>query len=99
MTAMASVIRATFLDVQAALKARQRLLDEGIADSDMAMAVGSPSLAQETAREGRVMWRIVLIIVGASVIWGKLSSTLLWTMCTEVPRAALPGSISRRWIG
>lgn len=63
---MLTEIQATFPGARQAREAHLRLIEEGLAAGEMSLAVAAPSLAEETAREGRVMWRIVVIIVLAS---------------------------------
>jgi hypothetical protein len=61
-------IDATFPGPRLAQEARRTLIESGVAPEDIALAVGAPSFAQDTAREARVIWRIVVMIVLWSVI-------------------------------
>lgn len=69
-------IRATFLNPRVAQEARRQLVEDGVRAEAMTMAVGSPSLAQETVREGLIMWRIVVIIVLASAVGTAIGAAM-----------------------
>jgi len=64
---MADQIEATFPLLRLAQEARDWLAEEGVPTSDMTIALDVTNLPDETAREGMIMSRIVLIIVVASL--------------------------------
>jgi MFS family permease len=73
---VATEIRAVFAEARAAQEARRQIIGEGVAAADVSLAVAAPSLVQETAREGRLMWRIVVIIVLASAAGTAIGAAL-----------------------
>lgn len=61
-------VRATFPTATGAQSARNHLMAIGVPADDIAMQAAAPRLIEESAREGRTMGRIVVIIVLASIV-------------------------------
>jgi hypothetical protein len=73
---VASEIKATFLNLRLAQEAQRRLLDDGVPADEISLAVAAPLMAAETAREGRAMGRIVVIVALASVAGTAMGAAL-----------------------
>lgn len=62
--------------MQAAHDARAGLAADGFPAAEAALQVAPPRPVEETAREGRAMWRIVVIIVLASIVGTAIGAAL-----------------------
>ena len=90
---MSTQIRATFPGVRSAQEAQRRLIADGVPPADVSLAVGAPSLVQESAREGQVMWRIVVIIVLASAAGTAIGAAFGAALALTIGPAGTSGLI------